>query len=47
VIEHSFTAADTYTVTLRVTDDDGGTGETRHAVSVATDYSIYLPLLRR
>jgi PKD repeat protein len=49
VISHEFTAAGTYTVTLHVSDDDGSTGETRHAVTVSagaqTEYLIYLPVV--
>lgn len=37
---HTFAAPATYTVTLRVTDDDGGTGETTRAVDVASSDAL-------
>jgi hypothetical protein len=50
-VSHMFTSADVYTITLNVTDDDGGTGETRHVIDVKTvtpyDYFTYLPIVRR
>jgi len=47
VISHTFTFVDVYTVTLRVTDDDGASGETTHVVHVGITYHIYLPLVIR
>jgi PKD repeat protein len=47
VTSHTFTAEDTYTVTLRVTDDDAGSGQTTHVINVRISYSTYLPTVTR
>jgi len=44
---HTFTAPSTYTVTLLVTDDDGGSGQTSHVILIQPTHYIYLPLTIR
>jgi PKD repeat protein len=48
VVSHTFSTEQVYTVTLRVTDDDGGIGETSHAIDVGPVYRYaYLPFVVR
>jgi PKD repeat protein len=47
VVSHTFTSVDVYTVTLRVTDDDGDTGHTSHVIHVGPAHYVYLPLIVR